>query len=179
MRIEIALFVFVCSACTGPTGPQGQMGDPGTMGVMGDPGTQGDPGPAGVVAIVPVDENLVSAVPSTSGLPAGFSGGTTLVTTTTATQRITGTISTYVDSATVLTNINYLLCYRATGDTSAPTFATTTSLALRLAVGAREPLTAAGSFVPGAAGSWDVGICIGADSDIQGGAKQGFFQVTN
>jgi hypothetical protein len=32
--------------------------------------------------------------------------------------------------------------------------------------------------MPGA-GTWNVGLCVGATADVQGGTKQGFIQVTN
>jgi hypothetical protein len=33
--------------------------------------------------------------------------------------------------------------------------------------------------MPGAVGTWDVGLCIAATTDVQIGSKQGFIQVTN
>jgi hypothetical protein len=119
-------------------------------------------------------------IADTGGAPAGFTGGTVPVTTTTATQRITAMISSFVDSATTLTSVNYVLCYRsstATADTD-PTKFTTTANALRIDVNARVPFTAVGTVVPGV-GTWDVGLCVGTTADVQGGAKQGFIQVTN
>jgi len=91
-------------------------------------------------------------------------------------------ISSFVDNATVATSINYVLCFRASQPApvrdTAPTPFTTTANALRLEVGARVPFTAVGTVMPGA-GTWDVGLCVGATAAVVGGAKQGFIQVTN
>jgi hypothetical protein len=80
--------------------------------------------------------------------------------------------------------VNYVLCYRdsnantAKATATTPTPFTTNVNSLNIVGGARVPFTAAGTVMPGA-GTWDVGLCVAATVDVQGGTKQGFVQVTN
>ena len=163
------------TGAAGAAGANGAAGATGPAGATGAAGAAGAAGPSGVVTIENIlVENPFSTVPANSDR-AWF--GNTVILTTTATQRLTGVVTASA-SANVQVGINYALCLRAQGATTAPLIFTTPMSATVTASGVTT-FTAASSASPGA-GSWQVGMCASNNTaTVVTGGSQGWIMVTN
>ena len=145
----------------GPQGITGATGATGAQGAQGITGATGAPGPQGMTGVVNTGffAGHVISIPGGSMVFA-FVGPTANVTTT-ATQRLTGT-------AVAVLGLNFAgpqdadinLCYRnGATPTADPTSFTANFITFSFTTG-RKPYSAAASVVPGAAATWNVGLCV-------------------
>jgi len=97
----------------GPAGPAGPQGVPGPQGPQGIPGPVGPAGPAGATGIV-VTRNWAGFAGNPVGNSAAyvFIGPTQTVTTTSTTQRLTGTAEAPLAIAAGTQNVEIGLCYQ-------------------------------------------------------------------
>jgi hypothetical protein len=131
----------------------------GPAGPEGPAGPQGIQGPSGAVATGTVS-GAVGTVPGNSTAWA-FAGPTVSMTTTTATQRITGAIQASLGTTLAgIASFNYDLCYRTSGTSDAlASFAGVNSSGGEVTSAAVVPFPAIASVVPGI-GTWEVGYCL-------------------
>ncbi len=139
---------------TGPAGIAGPAGAPGAVGAPGGPGAAGMTGPAGVVAM--------ATIPATAGTwpvagPIAFFGASATVTTT-ATQRVTASISASAQSGGQVSLCQFSVCARAASATTPPVRFEPSAAPMFVATSGVTTFTASESAVLGA-GSWQVVLC--------------------
>ncbi|MBX5481309.1 MAG: collagen-like protein [Myxococcaceae bacterium] len=163
----------------GPIGPQGPAGPTGATGATGDTGAVGPQGPSGVVAIYQV------VAPVKTNLGAQFQwefAGPTKQITTTAGQRITGSITAAIGlppgSSATLADID--LCLQS-GSGSLLLFSGPLGFKRGQIDETRRFITASNTVVPGA-GTWNVGFCVrnlGTTLFSNNDFMNGWLMVTN
>ena len=125
-------------------------------------------------------ENILAQNPY-STLPANSDRawfGNTVILTTTTTQKVTGVVTGSANSSAGVVGINFSLCFRPQGATTAPLIFTTPMSATVNSTGMTS-FTAASSIVPGA-GSWEVGMCGSNNTATEvTGSSIGWLMVTN
>lgn len=180
---------------TGPAGPQGQAGPQGEVGPAGPQGQQGPAGPAGadgatgpagatgVVTTRFFAGSVGSIAPSSPSVWA-FAGPTSPVTTTTATQRLTGaaTAQMGMNAGSPMQSGDVDLCYQANGGGTLSNFSGFSNfMTTQFFGGERRGYAATASVVPGA-GSWNVGFCVrnrGTSAISNNDFVNGWVMVTN
>ena len=149
----------LAGAAGGAQGPQGQQGPAGAAGAKGATGAAGAQGASGIVTTVAFYGNVFTIAGST--LAYVFAGETSQVTTTTASQRLTGAAEAPLGStaSTGGQNIYYGLCYQSSTQTGALYNFAGPDYSIGTVYPDRRTFAAAASVVPGA-GTWNVGFCV-------------------
>lgn len=120
-------------------------------------GVKGLAGTPGYVQTVSISGAISTDIAASAGT-FSFVGPTTTVTIT-ATQRLTGSSTVAVGTASGVSNsVNFDICYKL-GSGFIHTFSGTNFLNFQVDA-TRSPLTASGTTVPGVAGTYTVGPCI-------------------
>jgi hypothetical protein len=170
------------TGAVGPQGTQGATGAVGPQGPQGPTGAVGPQGPQGPTGVVSVSV-FHGAIQDLGGNAANyvFAGPTVAVTTTTSSQKLTGTAVAPLGKTTIgENNVAVNLCYKSVFGGSILTFSPDHAV-IEVGTGARHNYTAAASVVPGV-GTWAVGFCARNDDGStldQSGNVMGWVMVTN
>lgn len=182
------------TGATGPqglTGPQGPVGPQGPQGLTGPTGATGPQGPAGATgATGPQGPSGVVATGATAGVISStiaasssswvFAGPTTSVTTS-ASQRITASMAGELGATAAGAYFNTDVCVKSSGGTITNIHGSEYMSSYIPTANLRTPITAVGSYVPGA-GTWTVGFCVenaGSVALDYNDWVNGYVQVTN
>ncbi|MBX5481310.1 MAG: hypothetical protein IRZ16_05610 [Myxococcaceae bacterium] len=158
---------YVCNGDVGPvgpTGPTGPAGPQGPIGPTGATGLVGAPGPSGVKTIYGV---FTPVTPSFGAqFQWEFAGAPQQISTTTATQRITGSITAPIalpPGSTGTQEADIDLCYQVYSGSSGIgpliPFAGSASQTRGEIDATRRHITASATVAPGV-GNWNVGFCV-------------------
>lgn len=162
---------------TGATGPKGATGPTGATGAIGPTGATG----ASDILTTAVLSGPIGSINATTNGVFVFAGPTVSVSIT-ATQRITGTVSAPLATASSTTAIDIALCYASATGTPQVLGASGGAYETVTATATRFPYSVATSAVIGIAGTYSIGFCIhnyGPTALSNNDYVAGFVQVTN
>jgi hypothetical protein len=168
----------------GDTGATGAAGAAGAAGAQGAAGAAGAQGPSGVVTTARIVA-WISASITTPTADYAFvhdsSHGMVATVTTTASQRITGTVAASLGSSTSTSAFFYDLCYQQSTGGALSAFDSPNGVMIGTLSPDPQTFVASSSVVPGA-GTWIVDFCVlkgGSGAFDNNKRENGWVQVTN